>query len=111
MDGLDVPAGSARGLEHSDIVAAIHQFVSAAQPADARAGDDDSLRPRHATVARPGSMGSRLRTRDTRDGSGGCEPEQFATGAIVGSGVQSGLLPGFQARISFTTRPSTSVSR
>ena len=47
VDRLHVPARAARGLEHRDVVAALHQLVGAAEPADPRAGHDDAL-PRSA---------------------------------------------------------------
>ncbi len=43
-DRLHMPARAARRFEHGDIVAALHEFISAAQAADAAARDDDALR-------------------------------------------------------------------
>jgi hypothetical protein len=45
VDGADVAAGPARGFQHGDVVAALHQLEGAAQPADAAPGDHDFLRP------------------------------------------------------------------
>ena len=74
VDGLDVAARSARGLEHRDVVAALHQLVGAAEPADARAGHDDALRrPACRTYRRGGFVCC-----ETCEDSRGGKPERVA---------------------------------
>ena len=44
VDGADMAAGPSRGFQHGDVVATLHQFEGAAQPADTAPGDHDFLR-------------------------------------------------------------------
>src|SRR5262249_16284641 len=74
-DRPDVPAGSARGLEHGDVVAALHQLVGATEPADPRATADDPPRRPPRLPTRSG----RLRRRESRGGPDGGEAESIAS--------------------------------